>query len=570
MVRELEDPAHDSPVEAAGSRERRQRLVDRDGDHRSGDAHGLCQRYESAVGPRGGAPTRTGSSSRVGCRAGTHCPQPAGRKRDARPDGRRTRCGGRVCRPALARGDWPGQSAALERNLRGSTHLRVYADAFGVVGAVSWTGPGLPVRRPANFGSAAERGQNSECQPRAASRPQRSGGCASGYRAGAASERRADDPHGAGLAHCGAGVHRRGASSNRAHLDSVFAHSGAPDCDHDPTRPGRQAEVDTRGDVCWICERGAYGSGAAELGQYLSGGKTYPGDVAPLRRFENVSPGFLHTMGARLTAGREFIWTDIYGLRPMVMVSENLAREFWGTPSAAVGKRLRQASITPWQEVIGVVQDVRQNGIQEKAPEIVYWPVLMRNQFAPNGPPIAARAVTFVIRSERAGTGGFLNQVRQAVWSRNASLPLASVRTMREIYDESLATTSFTLVMLGIAGGMAMMLGLIGIYGVISYVVSQRTREIGIRVALGAEPGALRWLFVRYGLALAGAGTATGLAAAAGLTRLMKSVLFGISPVDPLTYMTVPVVLIAATVLASYLPARRAAAVDPVETLRAE
>src|SRR5579883_659654 len=299
-------------------------------------------------------------------------------------------------------------------------------------------------------------------------------------------------------------------------------------------------------------------------------GKTYPGDVAPLRRFENVSPGFLHTMGARLTAGREFIWTDIYGLRPMVMVSENLAREFWGTPSAAVGKRLRQASITPWQEVIGVVQDVRQNGIQEKAPEIVYWPVLMRNQFAPNGPPIAARAVTFVIRSERAGTGGFLNQVRQAVWSRNASLPLASVRTMREIYDESLATTSFTLVMLGIAGGMAMMLGLIGIYGVISYVVSQRTREIGIRVALGAEPGALRWLFVRYGLALAGAGTATGLAAAAGLTRLMKSVLFGISPVDPLTYMTVPVVLIAATVLASYLPARRAAAVDPVETLRAE
>ncbi len=152
----------------------------------------------------------------------------------------------------------------------------------------------------------------------------------------------------------------------------------------------------------------------------------------------------------------------------------------------------------------------------------------------------------------------------------NASLPLASVRTMQEIYDESLATTSFTLVMLGIAGAMAMMLGLIGIYGVISYTVSQRKREIGIRVALGAEPGALRWLFVRYGLALAGAGTVIGLAAAAGLTRLMKSVLFGISPVDPLTYTAVPLVLVAATVLASYLPARRAAAVDPVETLRAE
>jgi ABC-type antimicrobial peptide transport system permease subunit len=224
----------------------------------------------------------------------------------------------------------------------------------------------------------------------------------------------------------------------------------------------------------------------------------------------------------------------------------------------------------PWQEVIGVVQDIRQNGIQERAPDIVYWPALVPNYFVPNGELNATRAVTFVIRSERVGTEGFLNQLRHAVWSVNASLPLAAVRTMQEIYDESLATTSFTLVMLGIAGAMALMLGLIGIYGVISYAVSQRSREIGIRAALGAEPAALRWLFVRYGLALAGAGTVTGLAAAAGLTRLMKSVLFGISPVDPLTYTAVPLVLVAATVLASYLPARRAAAMDPVETLRAE
>jgi predicted permease len=298
--------------------------------------------------------------------------------------------------------------------------------------------------------------------------------------------------------------------------------------------------------------------------------RTYPGNVAPLRRFENISPGFLHTTGTQLIAGREFTWTDLYDLRPMVMVSENLAREFWGAPSAAVGKRLRQYPSMPWQEVIGVVQDVRQNGIQEKAPAIVYWPVLTRNLFVRNGGLLVTRAVTFVIRSERAGTERFLNQVRQAVWSVNASLPLASVRTMREIYEESLVTTSFTLVMLGIAGAMAMMLGLIGIYGVISYTVSQRTREIGIRVALGAEPGALRWLFVRYGLALAGSGAVTGLVAAAGLTRLMKSVLFGVSSVDPLTYTAVPLVLMGVTLLASYLPARRAAAVDPVETLRAE
>ncbi len=298
-------------------------------------------------------------------------------------------------------------------------------------------------------------------------------------------------------------------------------------------------------------------------------GKVYPGNVAPLRRFENISPGFLRATGARLIAGREFTWTDVYDLRPEVMLSESLAREFWGTPSGAVGKRLRWYPFAPWQEVIGVLQDVRQNGIQEKAPDIVYWPVMMPNPFVPKD-LLVTRTATFVLRSQRAGTQGFLNQVRQAVWSVNPSLPLASVRTMQEIYDESLAATSFTLVMLGIAGAMAMMLGLIGIYGVISYTVSQRKREIGIRVALGAEPGALQWLFVRYGLALAGAGTVTGLAAAAGLTRLMKSVLFGISPVDPLTYTAVPLVLVAATVLASYVPARRAAAMDPVETLRAE
>ena len=299
-------------------------------------------------------------------------------------------------------------------------------------------------------------------------------------------------------------------------------------------------------------------------------GKIYPGNVAPLRRFERVSPGFLRTTGARLMAGRELTWTDIYDLRAMVMLSESLAREFWGTPAAAVGKRLRWYPNLPWQEVIGVVQDVRQNGIQEKAPDIVYWPVMTADPFGPKGGLAVTRAVTFVIRSERAGTEGFLNQVRQAVWSVNASLPLASVRTMQEIYEESLATTSFTLVMLGIAGAMAMLLGVIGIYGVISYTVAQRKREIGIRAALGAEPGALRWLFVRHGLALAGAGSAVGLAAAAGLTRLMRSVLFGISPLDPVTYIAVPLVLVAATALASYLPARRAAAVDPVEMLRAE
>jgi predicted permease len=298
-------------------------------------------------------------------------------------------------------------------------------------------------------------------------------------------------------------------------------------------------------------------------------GRTYAQDeIPPLRLFKNVSPDFFHTSGTRLIAGRELTWNEVYEVRNVVMVSENLARELWGSTSAAIGKRIRQYPFLPWREVIGVVQDVRENGIQENAPLTVYWPTLTPT-FVP-GRLSAARDVTFAIRSDRTGTEGLINQVRQAVWSVNASLPLASVRSMQEIYNVSLARTSFTLVMLGISSAMAMLLGLIGIYGVISYAVSQRRREIGIRLALGAQQAELRRMFVSYGLVLAAIGIAIGLAASAGLTRLMKSLLFGISPLDPLTYAAVPVVLVTAAILASYLPARRAAAVDPVEALKAE
>jgi ABC-type antimicrobial peptide transport system permease subunit len=133
-----------------------------------------------------------------------------------------------------------------------------------------------------------------------------------------------------------------------------------------------------------------------------------------------------------------------------------------------------------------------------------------------------------------------------------------------------MARTSFTLVMLAIAGSMALALGIIGIYGAISYAVSQRTREIGIRLALGAQKSGLQWMFVRSALVLTAVGVAIGIGTAAGLMQLMKSLLFGISPLDPLTYIAVPLVLTASAALASYLPARRAAAVDPVEALRAE
>jgi predicted permease len=300
-------------------------------------------------------------------------------------------------------------------------------------------------------------------------------------------------------------------------------------------------------------------------------GQTYSDkEIPPMRSFKYVSPGLFHTAGTSLVAGRDLTWTEVYGGRPVAMVSENLARELWGSSSAAVGKRFREFPGVPWREVIGVVQDVRDNGVNEKPPAIVYWPSLRENFDAPTGPLIAVRAVTFVVRSSRAGTESFVNEVRKAVWSVNSSLPVASVRTMREVYDQSMARTSFTLVMLGIAGAMAMVLGIIGIYGVISYAVSQRRREIGIRLALGVQRGDLTRMFVRYGMLLAAIGVAIGLVAAVGLSRLMSTLLYGISPLDPLTYAAVPVVLVAAVVLASYLPARGASAVDPAEALRAQ
>jgi len=294
--------------------------------------------------------------------------------------------------------------------------------------------------------------------------------------------------------------------------------------------------------------------------------KSYPaGVIPPLRLYKHLSPGFLQTAGTRLVAGRDITWSEVYGLRPVVMVSENLSREMWGTPSAAIGKYVRQIPSMPWHEVIGVVQDVHEKGVQEKAPETVYWPPTVVGSFMGT-----MRNATFAIRSERAGSESFLHEIRQAVWSVNSNLPLASVQTMQDVYDKSLALTSFTLVMLAIAGAMALALGIIGIYGVMSYSVSQRKREIGIRLALGAERAHVLQMVLRQGTKLAVIGVAIGIGASLGLSRLMTHLLFDVSAHDPFTFAAVSSLLILVAILACYIPARRAAKVDPMVALRYE
>ena len=217
--------------------------------------------------------------------------------------------------------------------------------------------------------------------------------------------------------------------------------------------------------------------------------------------------------------------------------------------------------------MIGVIADLRDDGIDGKAPTIVYWPLWQKA--VPTSSAVT-RSVVYVIRTPRAGSTELRQEIHQAVASVNPSLPVADVKTLQSVYDRSLARTSFTLVLLAIAGGMALLLGVVGLYGVISYSVSQRTREIGIRLALGAPLQDVTRMFVHHGLVLSAIGAACGLTAALALTRLMKSLLYDVSPADPLTYVAVSAGLILAATLASYLPARRATKVDPVEALRAE
>src|SRR5262245_10351766 len=254
-----------------------------------------------------------------------------------------------------------------------------------------------------------------------------------------------------------------------------------------------------------------------------------------------IGPDYMRTMGTTILAGREFSWTDIYDNRHVVLVSENLAKELWGSANAALGKRVREGMKDSWREVVGVVADVHDNGVHQAPPTMVYWPVMMDNFWADT--PYIIRNGGFVIRSERAASEAFLSEVRQVVWSSNGNLPLFRIRTLEEVYRQSMARTSFTLVMLVIASAMALLLGLVGIYGVISHAVTQRTREIGIRRVLGAKDGRLKAMFVGQALSLSAIGVAIGLAGAAGLTKYMEALLYGVTPLDPVTYTAVALLL---------------------------
>jgi predicted permease len=291
-------------------------------------------------------------------------------------------------------------------------------------------------------------------------------------------------------------------------------------------------------------------------------------EAPPLRHLVFASPGYMDTLGIPVVAGRDFTWAETYGAVPVVLVSENLAREYWGAAAAALGRRIRVSNMDDWRQIVGVVGDVHDDGMDKPARTNVYWPTLL-SRF--QGKPVRVqRNVTFVVRSPRAGTAGLMDQIRRAVWSVDGNLPLANVYTMDHVYTRSMARTSFTLVMLGLAGGMALLMGVVGLYGVMAYSVSQRNREIGIRMALGAERWNVLKVILGEGVVVILAGLAVGLAGSLALTRFLSSFLYGVTATDPLTFASVAAVLALVALAACYVPARRALRVDPLVALRAE
>ena len=285
--------------------------------------------------------------------------------------------------------------------------------------------------------------------------------------------------------------------------------------------------------------------------------------VEPVAWWTVVSPGFFETMGIALVDGRAMTEADGREEPLHVWVNERLAQDF--LDGAALGERIqRGADGDRWWEIAGVVEDVRHFGPSEEVPHMIYFPL------GPVTPPSSSLASMSVVVAHVGATGDAVEAVRDVVARLGPEVPITQAISMDEARRQAMADTSFTVALLAVAAAMALLLGAVGVYGVISYVVSQRTREIGLRMALGARAPEVQRMVVRQGMQVTLAGAALGLAAALGLTRLMGAILFEVSPTDPHTHALVPVVLVAVSALACWLPARRAARVDPVRALMSE
>jgi putative ABC transport system permease protein len=275
-----------------------------------------------------------------------------------------------------------------------------------------------------------------------------------------------------------------------------------------------------------------------------------------------VGPTYMQSLGMRVREGRTLGRSDSDDGAGAVVVSTAVADRFWPAGSA-IGQRIRvSGDDNAWLTVVGVVQPVAQESLREEPRPMVYYPLV------PDGDLGDVRAASYVV--EAVPSSSLAAAVRAAVWDLDADLPLADMKTMDEIVSDSVVELSFTMFTLGIAALLALVLGAVGLYGVLSYSVAQRTQEIGVRMALGAEAGQVLGMVVRDGARTQLVGLVIGLLGAAALTRVLQGLLFGVEAMDPLTFVATSAALFCVGLTAAYVPARRAARLDPVTSMRTE
>jgi putative ABC transport system permease protein len=293
-------------------------------------------------------------------------------------------------------------------------------------------------------------------------------------------------------------------------------------------------------------------------------GRTSPGDMKlPFALYRVVSPDYFRAMSIPLQRGRFFDSHDSADAQPVIIVDRRLADQYWPGEDA-IGKRLKVGpadSPNAWLTVVGIVGDVRQTGLYEQKLEFYVPYAQERRSF------MAPRDL--VVRTKRDATS-VAAAVREAVWAVDKDQPVSNVRTMDQVFAAAISQERFQALLLGLFAALALSLACVGLYGVISYNVVQRTHEIGVRVALGAQPRDVLRLVIRQGMFLTLSGLAVGLGAGMFITRVLTDMLFGVTPTDPLTFTGVPVLLLLVAFLACWIPARRATRIDPLTALRYE
>jgi putative ABC transport system permease protein len=276
-----------------------------------------------------------------------------------------------------------------------------------------------------------------------------------------------------------------------------------------------------------------------------------------------IEEGYLETLGIRIVEGRDFQPADALAQTPVTIVNERLARTFYGDDSP-LGRRIRPGGpTTPWYTVVGVAEDVKQAGVRAPVGTELYF---YNPQLAQAGTNVG-RDMALVIRTDRNALA-LVPAVERAIGDLDRALPVADVRTLEQNVARAMAAPRFLALLLGVFAGVALLLAAVGTYGLMAHSVAERNREIGIRMAMGAEPAAVRTLVLKQGAALAGVGLAVGVIGALALTRFLGAQLYEVRATDTGTFLLVPLFLGAVALVACYIPARRATRVDPVEALR--